>query len=94
MDDEIGPAAAELLTQAHPATRRRAPLFVAPGTAVRLIRFVEQLQPGSRSDGLYWASCRARDAGLLPLAADDLVSAAVRTGLPEKGAPVRPSTPR
>lgn len=50
--------------------------------AGRLAAWVERLQPGNRNAGLYWAACRAVEAGQ-PAVLDQLAVAAARTGLPD-----------
>ena len=49
----------------------------------RLAAFVARQQHGNRNDGLFWAACRAHEAGLLDdqAAAEELVAAALRSGL-------------
>jgi len=47
-------------------------------TSDGLIRFVEQLRPGERNKGLFWAGCRAAADGLDTA---PLVRAAEKTGL-------------
>ncbi len=49
----------------------------------RLLRWVEQLEPGNRNCGLFWAACRAAEGGQLELL-DDLTVAAAKTGLPDR----------
>lgn len=57
------------------------------GTAERttevshLAAWVERLQEGNRNDGLFWAACRALEAGHT---LDPLAEAARKTGLPER----------
>jgi Bifunctional DNA primase/polymerase, N-terminal len=46
-----------------------------------LARWVAGLPEGNRNDGLFWAACRAVEAGTTDL--DGLVAAAVTAGLPE-----------
>ncbi len=49
----------------------------------RLAAFVARQEHGNRNDGLFWAACRAHEAGLLDdaAAAEELVAAALRSGL-------------
>jgi hypothetical protein len=47
----------------------------------RLATWVERLQEGNRNDGLFWAACRALEAGQT---LDPLEQAARKTGLPER----------
>ncbi len=51
-----------------------------------LIRLVLSLSDGERNRGLFWAACRASDDGILPRIAEELISAAVSVGLPEREA--------
>jgi hypothetical protein len=75
------PEAADLLNQG----RGRSSLLKPAGTAdvSRLLRWVEQLKPGNRNCGLFWAACRAAEAGQLE-SLDDLAVAAAKTGLPHR----------
>ena len=68
-------AAVELLAPA--ASRRHS--RSGSGTA-GLVAFVSRLEEGERNRGLFWAACRAMDEGHAG-ALDDLVAAAIRTGL-------------
>ncbi len=52
----------------------------SPVQGSRLLRWVEQLEPGNRNCGLFWAACRAVEAGQLDLL-DKLAVAAASTGL-------------
>ena len=54
-----------------------------PADIGRLAAFVSGLKTGNRNSGLHWAACRAHEAGLLddPAALDELVAAALRSGL-------------
>jgi Bifunctional DNA primase/polymerase, N-terminal len=54
-----------------------------PADVERLAAFVAKQEHGNRNDGLFWAACRAHEAGLLddPAAMDELVAAALRSGL-------------
>ncbi len=65
--------------------RRRGPQRTGdkPADVARLAAFVAKQEHGNRNDGLFWAACRAHEAGLLddPAAADELVAAALRSGL-------------
>jgi hypothetical protein len=49
----------------------------------RLVGWVERLQEGNRNSGLFWAACRAVEAGESGLL-DELAAAAARTGLPDR----------
>jgi len=51
-----------------------------------LVAFVEGLLEGNRNNGLYWAACRAREAGTLGHLEDALIAAAVGIGLTEEEA--------
>jgi hypothetical protein len=63
-------------TPRHPAERR----------AEALVRFVLDSREGERNGRLFWAACRAYDAGLGDALAPALVTAAVHTGLSEREA--------
>ncbi len=54
-----------------------------PADVARLAAFVARQEHGNRNDGLFWAACRAHEAGLLddPATAEELVAAALRSGL-------------
>jgi len=52
----------------------------APGDLSHLAAWVERLQEGNRNAGLYWAACRAVEAGQ-PAVLDELAQAAAATGL-------------
>lgn len=52
-----------------------------PTEVSRLAAWVERLQEGNRNDGLFWAACRALEAGQ---ALDPLAEAARNTGLTER----------
>ena len=60
----------------RPAQSRTA----APGDLGHLAVWVGRLQEGNRNAGLYWAACRAVEAGQ-PAVLDDLAAAAGATGL-------------
>jgi hypothetical protein len=45
-----------------------------------LVTWVSRLEEGNRNDGLFWAACRALEAGQI---LDPLAEAALKTGLPE-----------
>jgi hypothetical protein len=64
--------------QAYPA----APRSPGQADAVRLAEWVARLPEGNRNAGLFWAACRAAEAGV-PGALDALASAAQAAGLPE-----------
>jgi hypothetical protein len=51
-----------------------------------LIRLVGSLKDGARNRGLFWAACRAAEDGILSQIEDQLVSAAIDTGLTEREA--------
>jgi Bifunctional DNA primase/polymerase, N-terminal len=61
-------------------TRPARPRAAAPGDLSHLAAWVERLQEGNRNAGLYWAACRAVEAGQ-PAVLDDLAAAAAATGL-------------
>ena len=48
--------------------------------AGRLAGWVERLEEGNRNCGLFWAACRAVEAGR-PSVLDDLAAAAAKAGL-------------
>ena len=60
----------------HPAEKR----------AAALVRFVLDSREGERNGRLFWAACRAYDAGMGEALAPALVTAAVHTGLSEREA--------
>ncbi|WP_405592667.1 bifunctional DNA primase/polymerase [Streptomyces sp. NBC_01190] len=94
----LGEAPAALLRLAAPP--HQAPLSPQPsretrGTRARhpaekraegLVRFVLDSREGERNGRLFWAACRAYDAGLGDTLAPALVTAAVHTGLSEREA--------
>ena len=55
----------------------------APVDVSRLAAWVERLEEGNRNCGLFWAACRAAEAGQTGIL-DDLAAAAARTGLPDR----------
>jgi hypothetical protein len=55
---------------------------VARAEASRLAAWVERLEEGNRNSGLYWAACRAVEAGQAA-ELDEIAAAAARTGLCE-----------
>jgi hypothetical protein len=55
----------------------------APGDLSHLAAWVERLQEGNRNAGLYWAACRAVEAGQRAVL-DDLAQAAAATGLTDR----------
>jgi hypothetical protein len=63
-------------TPRHPVEKR----------AAALVRFVLDSHEGERNGRLFWAACRAYDAGLGEVLAPALVTAAVHTGLSEREA--------
>ncbi len=58
------------------------PRTAMPAPVSGLVAWVEKLREGNRNSGLFWAACRAVEAGESGLL-DDLAAAAARTGLPE-----------
>jgi hypothetical protein len=88
----LGEAPATLLALAvppPPAPREQAataPRHPAEKRAAALVRFVLDSQEGERNGRLFWAACRAYDAGLGDALAPALVTAAVHTGLSEREA--------
>jgi len=69
-------AVTSLLDPGRPAR----PTAAAPGDLSNLAAWVGRLQEGNRNAGLYWAACRAVEAGQ-PAALDELAQAAAATGL-------------
>jgi hypothetical protein len=77
-----------LLGRAHLGHGLRVPidehlLVMALKDASRLVAWVGRLEAGNRNSGLYWAACRAIEAGQVQLL-DELAVAAGRTGLSEQ----------
>jgi len=64
----------------HPAPR---PATVPRGGLSHLATWVERQHKGNRNDGLFWAACRAAEAGD-DTALAELAAAARSTGLPER----------
>ncbi|HEY3477904.1 MAG TPA: bifunctional DNA primase/polymerase, partial [Streptomyces sp.] len=63
-----------------------APRHPAEKRAAALVRFVLDSREGERNGRLFWAACRAYDAGIGEALAPALVTAAVHTGLSEREA--------
>lgn len=88
----LGEAPAALLALAAPppapprGPEDAAPRHPAEKRAAALVRFVLDSQEGERNGRLFWAACRAYDAGLGDALAPALVTAAVHTGLSEREA--------
>ena len=59
------------------------PRVTEPGDLGHLAAWVERLQEGNRNSGLFWAACRAVEAGQ-PGVLDDLAAAAAKTGLTDR----------
>ena len=76
-------AVRDLLEPQHERQRGPQPTGDKRADVARLAAFVARQQHGNRNDGLFWAACRAHEAGLLddPAAAEELVAAALRSGL-------------
>ena len=73
-----------LTAAADPAQPRPAPArTAAAGDLSHLAGWVEHLQEGNRNAGLYWAACRAAEAGQ-PAVLDDLARAAAGIGLTDR----------
>jgi Bifunctional DNA primase/polymerase, N-terminal len=72
-------AARRLLEPPRPPRPRTPP---ATGDVGKLAVWVENLEQGNRNAGLYWAACRAAEAGHAG-ELDALAEAALRAGLPE-----------
>ena len=49
----------------------------------RLVAWVERLEKGNRNSGLFWAACRAVEAGRSDVL-DEIAAAAARAGLSER----------
>jgi hypothetical protein len=64
-------------------TQPARPQAAATGDVGRLAGWVARLQEGNRNAGLFWAACRAVEAGQ-PAVLDDLAAAAAHTGLTER----------
>lgn len=69
-----------------PGSADPAPRHPAEKRAAALVRFVLDSREGERNGRLFWAACRAYDAGLGEALAPALVTAAVHTGLGEREA--------
>jgi hypothetical protein len=67
-------------TTPHPSARE------TPGRDASLVRFVRESQEGRRNDRLFWAACRAYEAGTGDELARDLIEAALHTGLTRREA--------
>lgn len=89
---QLAPAPPELLRLvAPPPAPSRAPdppepRHPAEKRAAGLVRFVLDSREGERNGRLFWAACRAYDAGMGEALAPALVTAAVHTGLSEREA--------
>jgi hypothetical protein len=66
--------------------RHAGPRHPAEKRAAALVRFVLDSREGERNGRLFWAACRAYDAGVGDALAPALVTAAVHTGLGEREA--------
>ncbi|WP_438491369.1 bifunctional DNA primase/polymerase [Streptomyces asiaticus] len=80
-----------LLTPPRPApprSYRPGPPFADPHPAALegLVRFVRASREGQRNGRLFWAACRAYEAGAGPELAPALIEAALDTGLPPREA--------
>lgn len=83
------PALLRLATPPPPPPRdpeSAAPRHPAERRAAALVRFVLDSREGERNGRLFWAACRAYDAGLGEALGPALVTAAVHTGLSEREA--------
>jgi hypothetical protein len=67
----------------RPQQRPRSTQQPGRGGIDGLVRFVEQLPAGNRNNGLFWAACRAVEAGHNPDGLGLLLDAACRAGLTE-----------
>ena len=66
-------------TEVRPGPRR----WTQTLDGTRLSAWVGQLEQGNRNCALFWAACRAIEAGRLDIL-DELAAAAARTGLPDR----------
>ncbi|WP_037910382.1 bifunctional DNA primase/polymerase [Actinacidiphila yeochonensis] len=86
----LAPAPPELLRLAAPPPPHRPPRaeprHPAEKRAAALVRFVLDSREGERNGRLFWAACRAYDAGFGEALAPALVTAAVHAGLSEREA--------
>ena len=88
----LAPAPPELLRLAAPppapphGSGPPEPRHPAEKRAAALVRFVLDSREGERNGRLFWAACRAYDAGMGEALAPALVTAAVHTGLSEREA--------
>jgi hypothetical protein len=88
----LAPVPAELLRLASPPPapprppQEEEPRHPAEKRAAGLVRFVLDSREGERNGRLFWAACRAYDAGFGEALAPALVTAAVHTGLSEREA--------
>ncbi|MEV6563220.1 bifunctional DNA primase/polymerase [Streptomyces kronopolitis] len=71
----------DLLTSPPPPAHREPPPGVPPQQAAALIRFVRASPDGRRNARLFWAACRAHEAGLGQELCARLTEAARATGL-------------
>jgi len=69
-----------------PRPRPAGPLHLEHDQAAALVRWVAELLPGNRNNGLFWAACRAAELGVVDAISNDLVAAAVASGLDEREA--------
>ncbi|MFG2284859.1 bifunctional DNA primase/polymerase [Streptomyces sp. NPDC048595] len=78
------PRALLALLTAPPPSAHRPPTPGAPAQpAAALVRFVRTSPDGQRNARLFWAACRAHEAGLGRELTARLIAAACHTGLPE-----------
>jgi len=87
------PVPPELLSLVQPPVRTpperataRPSAVGAPGRDAALVRFVRESQEGRRNDRLFWAACRAYEAGAGDELAPALIEAALHTGLTRREA--------
>jgi hypothetical protein len=76
-------AVTSLLNPAQPRPAPARTRAAAPGDLSHLAAWVEHLQEGNRNAGLYWAACRAAEAGQSAVL-DDLARAAAAIGLTDR----------
>ncbi|TVL92611.1 bifunctional DNA primase/polymerase [Streptomyces sp. SAJ15] len=71
-----------LLAPPRPVSHPRPTRPLTRHRAAALVAFVRASRPGERNSRLYWAACRACDAGADPALTHALLDAALSTGLP------------
>jgi hypothetical protein len=74
---------AELLVPPEPIYR---PSKAARANVAGLLRTVAETPKGNRNNALFWASCRTCEDGILDEIQDQLIAAAISTGVTEDSA--------